>query len=185
MSRSPFQFTVPFLAAVGLACHPPVRSKSVDVDPWWLRARFQPTHDQIQGLGLRQIDSNWTAALVLTPRVMPPEAAQSLSAVTNSSVRFELDGDLNHDGLADRVLVGVYRNNSDIVGRFFLVLTRRPGGWERADLLSMPGEAGFSVLTQHADTIGWWMCMECDDGFMIAWDGRHYAPLPLPADTIQ
>ena len=182
MSRLVRKSTWALLLAASLSCQTRTRAKVITASPWWLTARFQPTATDIQGLPLRQIDSSWTGALVLSPAVMPPEAAGYLAQPAASSARFELNGDFNGDGSADRVLVGVYRN-ADTVGRFMLVLARRGDKWERADLLTMPSEAGFSVLTQRADTIHWWMCMECDDGFIIKWDGHHYSP--IPADTVQ
>ena len=185
--------TLLVLAAwLALSCRPSVQPSSPTPAPaatasssceygwWWLSAHFQPSQASIEGLPLRRIDSTWTAALPLSRSVLPPTATcdSTQSTKDDSSLVFAIDGDFNHDGIPDQALAGVYRNGKGAEGRFLLFLTRRGDGWQVADLLSMEGEAGFSVLTQHADTIGWWFCLECDDGFTVAWDGRSYRPLP-------
>jgi hypothetical protein len=171
-----------------IGCHPRTQATSpsarvpkegVDcVRAWWITARFEPSRDSVEGVPIQAINSTWAAALTLNHDVLPRDAACDPSQLADSSVAFALGGDFNRDGLADRAIVGVYRDTLRTTGRFLLILTRRATGWQKADLLTMRGEAGFSVLTQRADTIGWWFCMECDDGFRIAWDGRRYAPVP-------
>jgi len=177
------------LSCAILGCHPGARTvppqpsplqQSLDCDAiWWLTVRFHPVEQAVEGIPLHTIDSTWVAAQALTPASMPPAWRCQSRQTDDPTLAFALSADFNRDGLRDRALVGVYRTSAAVEGQFLLIVTQRTRGrWEVAELFTIPGQAGFSVLSYYNNTIAWWMCLECDDGLRVAWDGQHYRLLP-------
>lgn len=155
---------------------------SVSGATWWVTATFAPTSSVIAGIPVAEIDPSWTAALLLDRSILPPEAANDLSGIADSTIRFEWTGDFDHDGMRDRAVVGVYRTNSDSTGRFLLVLTETEGRVLATKVGQLPGPPSFSGLSLRGDTLIWAECMECDSYWAFAWDGKSYAVLPDPSE---
>jgi hypothetical protein len=133
----------------------------------------------VASIPIKYLDADWSAAEVLTRKLLPPEAASDPSSLTNPAFGFSREGDFNSDGLKDKALVGVYRTKAGQTGTFLLVLTRQVSGkWQKVFLEKVPGTPGFSVLWSDGKAVRWYHCMECDTfavlipietGYRIEW----------------
>jgi hypothetical protein len=130
---------------------------------WWLTARFEATETAIESLPLQQLDPSWVAASLLRDALLPPEASVAGESLEEHGANFEVVGDLDGDGRAEKTVVGVYRTRTGEVGEFALVLSRgRAGRWNKRALFTVAGEAGFSALIRDGKHLRWASCMECD-----------------------
>jgi len=129
------------------------------------------------------LDPTWRRVMVLRRDRLPADASSEPAGLADSSVAFVIDGDFNHDGRADRALVGTYETDDGQFGRFFLILTRRRGRWTKAFLSLDRGRPGFGAILRDRDHLLWLACMDCDSYDTIAWTGREYDTLPAPQDT--
>ena len=140
----------------------PLLARSYD-EAWWVDARFVPSEQTIEGIPIRQLDRSWAAASPLRESALPKEASVPGDTLKDNNAAFQMDGDVNHDGRPDRLLVGVYRTTSGKTGEFLLILMRKPNGqWTKAKLFKNEGKAGFSALFNFPDRILWGFCFECD-----------------------
>ncbi len=143
--------------------------------PWWLEARYDPMDTVVASLPIRQIDTLWDRASILSTDLLTPRAQADPSWLGDSSAVFEHDGDFNGDGQADRALVGVYRDRTGDEGRFLLILTTQGlDAWTVAFLQEVPGTAGFSVLLNQRNAVVWADCMECDRLNRLTWQDGTY-----------
>ncbi len=182
-----------FLLALS-ACHPGAQGShtssgrasadpALPAGPWYDTFAFTPTDTVVAGLRLAALDSTWAAASALSPSLLPPAAfADSVDDPIRAS-DFGISADFNHDGTRDSALVGVYRTHSDTLGRFLLILTQTPQGWQKAYLLSEPPRPSYSGVTGDSAGLSWWACRRCDYSFDIAWDGTRYKVLSPQTDT--
>lgn len=85
--------------------------------------------------------------------------------------RFKSRVDLNRNGIAETISVGVYRDAENKTGRYLAITERR----RVLKTFSRPGAAGYSALLKTGREIRWYFCMECDDFETLVWTGRDYA----------
>ena len=152
-------------------------------DPaWWPTMTFVPQGTEIESLPVQAIDSTWSLATALDESMLPPHDSTGPFAL-GDSVGFRFDGDFNQDDIADRALVGVYRDTSGAEGSFFTILTQRdPGQWSRAFTATEPGEPRFSVLVKDPTGLIWAECRTCGRWRPLFWaEGRY--ELGPPAES--
>ncbi len=145
--------------------------------PWWVSWRIPPADSAIEGIPVRQVDSSWTAATALATVTPPPGVNDTSGTFQMLGARFVMDGDFNHDGRADRALVGTYRAKDGEEGRFVAIVTRaESGAWEKSFVHTLPGAAAFSALIQgpRGNEPTWIECMECDTSTDIRWRRTEY-----------
>ncbi len=160
-----------------IPCNPRDAAHRAD-DAWWLSECFDVQAETIEGLKAADIDPSWSAAMVLTESRLPAIAHKQ--GLCDPSLRFRFDGDFNKDTRPDRAVVGVYRDRSNKVGQFLLILTRSAAGkWTPAFVSKLPGRSGFSTLSYKDKELNWWMCCACDDGARVVPKGTGYALKPF------
>lgn len=150
-------------------------------EAWWVSARFSPIETNIEGIPVGQIDPRWTKALLLKKELLSDEGQTYLDRfIPHGRDLFERVGDFNADGVLDKAVVGVYRDDGGQLGRFFLILTQTAtGAWKKAFVNKLGGKPGFSWLASSKDGAIWFFtwgsCFECD--FYLAdikWDGKQW-----------
>lgn len=104
---------------------------------------------------------------------------QKIAGVDGISFRFE--GDFNHDGQQDLMLLGRYRTD-DMPSSFLLVATREPAGWTRAQLLTF--EHDFVIGRMFESGLAVFFCVGCDYGGYIRWTGSQYAFEPFASPGV-
>lgn len=145
----------------------PVLAPAYDV-AWWVGAQFTPSEQAIEGIPIRDIDRSWQAASQLRESALPKEARVPGDTMKDYNATFEMDGDLNHDGKPDKLLVGVYRTTSGKTGEFLLILARNAKGeWRKAKLFKAEGKPGFTALMRIDDRLLWAFCFECDGNCIL------------------
>ncbi|MBI4738103.1 hypothetical protein HY772_00805, partial [Candidatus Woesearchaeota archaeon] len=138
---------------------------------WWLRTEFVPVHKQIRGIPLQQLDSSWTLASELTKEAIPKELLYENGSdiMKENGVSFTRSDDLNHDGVDDLALIGVYQDEAGKRGSFILILTKdQTGNWGESFLEKL-GKPTFAALSKK-DPMEIWFCMYCDFGVDVLWD---------------
>jgi hypothetical protein len=145
----------------------------------WPTMTFVPQGTEIESLPVSEIDSAWALATVLDESMLPPHDSAGPLAL-GDSVGFRFDGDFNQDGIADRALVGVYRDTSGTEGSFLVILTRRDSTqWSPAFVATEPGEPRFSVLVTDPTGLIWAECRTCGRWRPVFWSEGHYELGPL------
>lgn len=138
---------------------------------WWLRTEFVPVHEQIRGIPLQQLDSSWRLASELTKEAIPRELLYEAGSdiMKESEVSFFRSDDLNHDGVEDLAIIGVFQDEAGKRGSFILILTKdQTGNWHKSFLENL-GKPTFAALSQK-DPMEIWFCMDCDFGVEVLWD---------------
>jgi len=120
------------------------------------------------------IDANWVEAEVLKYDYLP-RTAKDYFKKDLGPYAFEKNGDFNHDGIADKALVGVYRDKRNKLGDFILILSKKPsGGWKVIFHKKIQDIPNFAVLNYANGILEICFCMECDDGLMVKWNGQSF-----------
>lgn len=150
---------------------------------WWLRVTFTPTHTQIRGIPVKELNQSWRRASELKKEYLPKhllyEGGSDL--MDQSGIAFSVAGDFNNDGSADEVLVGVYETDSGKRGSFLLILSRSTSGrWQKTFLEEDPGGAGFSGVSWDQERLWWLHCMMCDVNRYLIWDQQRRAYVWVP-----
>lgn len=144
---------------------------------WWITEMYEPTELTVESIPIKQLDTSWRSALVLTREVLSKEAREYVDRLPSKVNLFAVNGDFNADGIADKALVGVYREDSGKTGRFLLILSQTAtGSWKKTYLSKLEGEPGFSTVGGgHKTGLHWEFCFECDSGaLVIKWNGVRY-----------
>ena len=90
--------------------------------------------------------------------------------LATSPTSFSATADLDGDGVAEELFVGVYEKADGQKGRF-VAITRRGRPVQH---FSEEGTAGFSALLRGDREVRWYKCVECDDFETIKWSGSSY-----------
>jgi hypothetical protein len=134
------------------------------IEAWWLRATFLPTQTAYESLPVSAISPDWVRISILSYDSLPPDAKNDLGWMRRDGFKFQVDNYFKREGLADRVLCGVFENRNGEKGRFLLVLEKaKEAQWRVAFLHQELGEPGFSVLVQKSRGLFWGTCMQCDE----------------------
>jgi len=143
---------------------------------WYLRTSLDPQDTSVLGLPITVLDSTWARGMVLSPSVLPSEAAKDSATRASQNFWYGLAGDFNKDGRPDRAVVGVYRSTKGSKGRFALIVTRSGAGWQKAFSVGMTGPTDVTFLARGSgDTLVWNDCVECDaPAVKIYWNGTKY-----------
>ena len=171
--------TLGLLALATGACsrteHPP-RAQAAVGGVWYIHTSLDPQDTSVLGLSMRDLDSTWTRGIVLSPSVLPADAAEDSATRPTQNFGYRLAGDFNRDGKPDSAVVGVYRSTTGSKGRFALIVTRSGGGWKKAFSVGMTGNTDVTFLARAAgDTLVWNDCVECDaPAVKIYWNGVRY-----------
>lgn len=147
---------------------------------WWLTIEFRPVDSTLFGIPVADVNKEWTSASLLSRSLLSPEAQADPSDLDDPQFGFELEGDFDHDGVANRAGVGVFRDATGLEGRFLLIVEKLGSRWQLDTVFPMRGRAGFSVLSHTVDSsaIRWWGCMECGDFVNVVHtpDGYRLSP---------
>src|SRR4051812_45177756 len=73
---------------------------------WWISARFEPRDQTVEGLPLRDIDTEWSLASALDESDLPPEAEETGDSPQQSGASMALEADLDGDGSPEKAVVG-------------------------------------------------------------------------------
>ena len=144
---------------------------------WYLRTQLAPNDSSVLGIPIVDLDSTWATGVLLSPSVLPRQAADDPDTRPTGDFGYGLGGDFNRDGKSDSAVVGVYRSRSGSKGRFALIVTRIDGRWQKVFSIGMTGPTGVTFLTRgRGDTLVWNDCVRCDaSAVKIFWSGRKYS----------
>ena len=145
-----------------LFCCSTAKAQEKAQEAWWLGATFQPNQTTYLSLPASDIDPSWSFLAPLSFDTLPKDAASDLVWMKRSRFQFSWEGKLDHNGLSDRVVTGVYKAEDNTTGRFLLVLEKsKSGKWQKKFLYKEPGPPGFSVIRITTAGIFWNTCMLC------------------------
>ena len=145
---------------------------------WWLKAKFPPAETEYEGVQVNAIDPDWVKIKVLSFEAMPTEAKSDFGWMREKRLSFKVDEYFKRPGLEDREICGTYQTRSGKLGRFVMVLERKPSApWKVVLAYQIPDEAGFSVLHRSTKGLLWGDCMQCDGDFWrirLGKNGKYY-----------
>lgn len=142
-----------------IACANGTSSKNQrnSIEAWWLTVRFNANENKINNKDIQLIDKNWIGARLLDKKTLVDKVTQNeLEEFSSSNLRFQLNVDMNKDGIKENIYVGVYRTREG-EGRFLIVEQNNKviKKFERGET------AGFSALLTYDDEVRWYDCMQC------------------------
>jgi hypothetical protein len=138
---------------------------------WWLRADFHALHNEVRGIPVANIRSDWCKATEFSRELFPPGllVENGTDLLAQAGLSFSLQGSFDGSGTKQTALVGVYETCGGEKGRFFLILdagTRKvrfldaEPAKERFSALAAQGRSGIRIL----------YCLECDVSSTVRWD---------------
>lgn len=143
----------------------------------WQKVEYTPADRTIESISIQAIDKTWYKVLVLTKKNQPPDVLKDIQATEKYGARFQfqIEGDFNKDGVKDKALVGVYKENNGGTGRSFLVFTRTgKNSWKKVFPYKDPGKPGFGILS-GGTIVAYTHCMECGAYSELVWSNGKYS----------
>ena len=117
---------------------------------WWYDIAFKADQDNLSGLPVKSLDPTWVAARALSTRDLVGRiSSNDLKIFKASKFRFSSNSDLNNDGKLERVLVGVFKREDGVSGRFLVVIN----GDSPQQVFVQQGDQGFSALIMHSNSL--------------------------------
>ena len=164
------------IGLVGMACC----DLSAQAPVWWTAWSFRAAGVAVEGVPVKALNPVWRSASVIRRSDLPPAADRPGERPEDYGLKFTLDLDLDKDGQAERVVVGVFSTADGQTGRFLLILGKVKGAqsWTKRGLFTVDGSEAFSSLGLHGGTLQWYLCLECDvvadvvrrgSGFELRW----------------
>lgn len=159
---------VTLVCIIGLAARPGVSVAYADApqQSWWMEQSYSPDQKVARGIPAKKYNPAWVGLRALSLADLPRDVrAHSLGKFT-----FVARADLNRNGIAETISVGVYRDVEDKTGRYLAIT-------ERGRVLktfAKPGQTGFSALLRTRREVRWYFCMECEDFERLTWTGGTY-----------
>jgi hypothetical protein len=166
-----------FIALFALAAHAQQPFVTLDpgVEAWWVRARFNPQHQEVRGIPVAQIQKDWCKASEFTREAIPKdllnEGGSDIMAETGFG--FSIEGNFDRSKTRQVALVGVYETCRKARGSFVLILDKDTQRIRFVD--TMEDEHQFAALKAEGGTIHVAYCMECDVGSALRWNAKRKA----------
>lgn len=167
--KSFLRFSV-FLSAL-CACVAACQSAQQPDVAWWYDISTEPKGTSVNGIPVHEINENWSRANTLDENAYSRKLNKTeLKELSDSGMSSHLDVDLNHDGVAEDVYVGVFSRKDGKSGKFLAVFN----GDQVTRLFTETGAPGFSALLYHDGNLRWYKCLQCGDFDTIVWSGKRY-----------
>lgn len=181
------RFIAPLLLAAVSLQAPTARAATDDllvvaaepaIDPWWLRARWQPRSQTVRGVPIRRLHPQWCAAEAfsreLLAQALPGPAASGVAA----SQTFSLEGSFDGSGRPQLAFVGAYRQCGGEQGLFLAIVEPHRDRPRMRFLVEVPdpGSALATLGLEPDGTLAVWWCVDCANGARIEYnrDSRGY-----------
>ena len=145
-------------------------------EAWWLRTSFTPTHTEVRGIPVAQIQKGWCKATEFTHELMPKkemEAEGSDRLMKEIGLTFAVTSNFDRSKTRQTALVGVYQTCAGQKGFFLLVIDE--GTTRIRFVAATPSETQFSVLAPDKKDIVVLYCLECSQGDTLRWSAKKKA----------
>jgi hypothetical protein len=167
-----------FSALLLTSCATPKEFIHINPEPeksaWFLRAQYSPNGNEIRGIPISKINSDWCAANELTKDEYLGKLSQyEKNGIENiDDVNFSVTG--KFDSKTEMTaLAGIYKTCSGDLGNFLLVIKERnDGNNEFVSLLNLSNQPAFTTLhkSNEDNKIKVWWCLNCDGISTLYWN---------------
>ena len=132
---------------------PNVQTLQSGYKDWRENIKLSPKESELYGIPVKTINPEWHLASISSNDTLPAEAKAVLEKMSSS---FELDKDINKDGVKEKLVVGVFETDQHNQGHFLLILkSDKTNKWNVQSIFTHDSKATFSVINNQAEEPVW------------------------------
>jgi len=148
------------------------------IDPWWLRARWQPRSQVVRGVPIKRLHPQWCAAEAFSRELLAQALPGPSGAAGAPEPNFFVEGSFDGSGRPQLAFVGAYRQCGGEQGLFLAIVEphRDPPRMRFLVEVPDPGSALATLGLEPDGTLAVWWCIDCANGARIEFnrDTRGY-----------
>ena len=139
------------------------------IDPWWLRARWQPRSQVVRGVPIKRLHPQWCAAEAFSRDLLALALPGPNTAAGAQGQTFFLEGSFDGSGRPQLAFVGAYRQCGGEQGLFLAIVEQHRDRPRMRFLVEVPdpGSALATLGLEPDGSLAVWWCVDCANGARI------------------